>query len=218
MPSDLFEAIRAGDEQRVHSLVAANADLLNATDINGVSALLTAVYTGHRALAEALVARGAQVNVFEAAALNQAGRLATLLDESADRLHAHSSDGWTALHLACFFGAGDAAGLLIRRGADVASWSKNAMHNTALNAAASGGHAEIVKTLLADGAPVDAQQAGGFTALHTAAYQGNVEMTRALLAAGADPDIKNDAGQTAMDMALAKGRQAVVDLLNSAAN
>jgi ankyrin repeat protein len=54
MPADLFEAIRAGDTGLVHSLVEQNSALINATDVNGVSAILTAIYTGHRALADAL--------------------------------------------------------------------------------------------------------------------------------------------------------------------
>jgi ankyrin repeat protein len=215
MASDFFEAIRAGEADRVGALVDTNAELVNARDLNGVSALLTAIYFDHRAIADALVQRGAEVGLFEAAAFGATDRLRELLDHDASAIEAYSSDGWTALHLASFFGSQDAVELLLERGADAGVLSQNAMHNTPLNAASAGGKTDIAKLLLSHAAPVNAQQAGGFTALHAAAYQGNAELTRALLFAGADRDKKNDAGQTAMDMALAKGRQEIVDLLES---
>ena len=77
-------------------------------------------------------------------------------------MSAVSSDGWTPLHLAAFFGKGDAARLLLNKGASVTARSTNQMANTPLHAAAAGKHAEIVKLLLDHGANANARQHGGW--------------------------------------------------------
>jgi ankyrin repeat protein len=124
-----------------------------------------------------------------------------------------SSDGWTPLHLAAFFGHRETAQALLNKGAPVDAHSTNAMRNTPLHAAASGRKIEVAKLLLDRGAAPDARQHGGWTPLHSAAQNGDLQMAEALLAAGADVQARAENNQSALDLALTQGHQALVDFL-----
>ena len=101
---------------------------------------------------------------------------------------AWSADGFTALHLAAFFGQEDAAKVLLERGAEPNVVARNAtIVVTPLHSAAAGAHAAIVKLLLEAGADPNARQPDGFTALDAAQQNGDDESAEALLAAGATP-------------------------------
>ncbi len=66
-----------------------------------------------------------------------------------------------------------------------------------LIAASRAGDAAKVRSLLDDGARVDARDEGGATALVAAAYGNHVEVARLLVAAGADVNAKDDTEQSA---------------------
>jgi hypothetical protein len=72
-------------------------------------------------------------------------------------------------------------------GADAKSW-------TPLHYAALAGHAEKLETLLAAGAPVNAQSERGWTPLTLAVMRRHTATARRLLAAGADVNLKSGAG------------------------
>src|SRR5206468_940703 len=86
-----------------------------------------------------LRARGAALDVFEAAAAGDADRVRTLLDADPSLRDAHAPDGWTPLHLAGHFREGAVIDLLLARGADVNAVSRNGDANAPLHAAAAGG-------------------------------------------------------------------------------
>ncbi|HEY2845577.1 MAG TPA: ankyrin repeat domain-containing protein [Bryobacteraceae bacterium] len=177
--------------------------------------LFEAVRAGDLARVQTLVDADPALAIFAASMLGDVLRLEELLAGNASLITAVSTDGWTPLHLAAFFGKSDAARLLLDKGASVTARSTNAMANTPLHAAAAGQNAEIVTLLLEHGAHANAQQSGGWTALHSAAQNGDLESARALLAGGADVSARAENHQKPLDLALTKGRQAMVDFLEA---
>ena len=155
-------------------------------------------------------------------------------------LHAFSDDGWTALHLACFFGHQACVTWLLARGADREATSQNMLKNRPLHAAAGGRHTSVCAELLRQGAvtmirsqarssaarprsgagalprgdePADAQQQGGYTALHSAAQHGNEALVEVLLSAGASPSLADGQGKDAAQHAEDKGHRVLSERL-----
>src|SRR5215468_7824664 len=128
-----IDAIKAGEFERVKAMVSAEPTLIDARSRTGESAILTAVYHRQKEIVNLLVARGAEMSIFEACAAGEVERAERLVDTSA--VNGYSADGWTPLHLAAFFGHTKIAELLLARDADVAARSRNPNGNTPLHAA-----------------------------------------------------------------------------------
>ncbi|MCE2541561.1 MAG: ankyrin repeat domain-containing protein [Acidobacteria bacterium] len=73
-----------------------------------------------------------------------------------------------------------------------------------------------VRTLLQQGADVDARQGDGSTALHWASYRNNGKIAALLIGAGADVDAANDLGVTALWAACENGSADMVETLLAA--
>jgi hypothetical protein len=84
---------------------------------------------------------------------------------------------------------------------------------TPLHAAAAQGHEQVVQTLLAHGAPVDAQDWLGVTPLVAAAYGGHAAVMRVLLDAGAQPQHTTREGIGALSAAVTSRQAAAVATL-----
>jgi len=209
MSEEFFSAIHDNDRGRVEQMLAADPTLAKSHNPNGVSALMQARYEGRHEIVELLRTKAGDTDIFEAATLGDVARLRELLTGSADLAKSYSADGFTALHLATFFGQLEAAEELLRQGADVNAIASNNMRVTVINSAAASGRADVVKLVLRAGADPNARQMMGYTALHAAAARDNVEMVKDLLDAGADPSLTNDEGKTAAD----KAGPAVAELL-----
>lgn len=214
---ELHEAIRIGDEARVNALLDADPSLVHGGGAAGMAPLLLAVYTKRPMMAKLLLRRGAQLDVYAAAAMGETEACKRFIQSDDVLLEMASADGWTPLHLACFFGHKDTAEMLLGLGASVKTRSANAMHNTPLHAAAAGRDQDICALLLSYGADVNATQQAQYTALHSAAANGDLEMVRLLLAHEANAAAKSEKGETAFDMAKQRGHAAVTDLLERTA-
>ncbi len=164
------------------------------------SALMLALYRGQPALAGAIASRRRALTVFEMAAAGLTGALERALAEPG-AARAMAADGFTALHLACFFGHDHAAALLLQAGADPGAVARNATRVQPLHSASSHGHLAICHMLLHAGADPNAAQQGGYTALHAAALRGDAQLTGLLLAYRAQPSRRSDDGRTAADIA-----------------
>lgn len=199
--AELIEAIASGDAERVRALVAADPALAAARDADGVSAVLNARYRFRGDLVDLLLAAEPELDVFDAAALGRGDRVADLLDADPSLVRARSGDGYTALHLAAFFGNAETATLLIGRGAEIDVPAANPMRVTPLHSAAAGRRLEVARLLVEAGADVDARQAGGWTPLHSAAQNGDAALVEMLLERGADPTAENDEGRSPLDLA-----------------
>jgi uncharacterized protein len=215
-PDELFDAIEAGDGARVGTLLDADAALASSRDASGVSALMRALYRFDKPLTETVKRRIDALDVFEAAAFGDVDRLTVLLGEEPSLVTAYSGDGFTALHLAAFFGRFEAAALLIERGAEVDAFGRGWMTGTAMHSAVSRLQSDVVRILLEAGANPNVRQSAGWTPLHSSAANGDVTSVELLLVAGADPTATNDEGRSVMDLASESGDQATADRIRSA--
>src|SRR5207245_392135 len=102
------------------------------------SAILAAMYEGNTDALAALLAARPELDVFEAAAVGDAARIRQLVRARPPLVEAVSGDGWTALHLAAYFGQGEAVERLLAAGADPRVPSRNRLANTPLHAALAG--------------------------------------------------------------------------------
>ena len=216
--NDMLEAVKVGNTTQVKKLLEADAFLANARAESGESAILLSIYYGHTAIRDLLLARGAELNIFEAAAAGQIARLEALEKSSPGAIKTFSHDGFTPLHLAAFFGQKSAVDFLLAPGVDVNATSKNASALRAIHSAvAHRGDSEvalgIAKALVAAGAEINVAQQGGWTPLHAAAFHGHAPMVEFLLAHGADVQMKADNGQTALAMAESKKHNEAAALL-----
>jgi ankyrin repeat protein len=209
----IIEAIKTGDVATVHELLDADPALAGSRNENGVSAVLLATYYGRNEIAEALIERGASLDIFEAAAVGRVDRVEEILRARPELVNAYADDGFTPLGLASFFCHGAVARLLIERGADPNAASKNTQRVAPLHSAVSRRQTLIAEALLAKGANVNARQQSGVTPLHQAAHNGQADMVRLLLAHGADVQARMDDGQTPLTMALETGDAEVIALL-----
>jgi uncharacterized protein len=215
--SDMMAAVAAGDAARVTALLAEDQSLVNARGADGVSAVLLARYRFDRATMDALLAADPDLDIFEGAALGRIDRVRAALDDDPAAVRAFSPDGFTALHLAAFFGKPEIARALLDAGASPDVYTTNDFANQPLHAAAAGRHLEVCRALLAAGANVNATQHGGYTPLHEAAQHGDVELVELFLSAGADPTIAVADGGTPTDLAETAGHVDVARRLREVA-
>jgi len=199
----MLEAAEAGDEAEVERLIEVDPELARARGADGISAILRARYHGHAWVAERIADAAGELDLFEAAALGRVGRVGEILAADPEAVRSVAPDGFTALHLAAFFGHLETAAVLLEDGAEVDAEAANPSHVRPLHSAAAGGHAAIVALLLERGADPDARQHGGYVPLHSAAAQGDVVSVRLLLEHGADRDLRTDDGRRAADLAAA---------------
>lgn len=209
------ESVKSGDLAAVQQALAENPTLLDALNDAGQSSFLLAKYYRQPRVAEYLLSHGPKLDFFGACVAGQTERVLAELDRQPDLLETHSSDGWTPLHLAAFFGHAELAKGLLNRNAALDSRATNAMQNTPLHAAAAGRSIELVRLLLERGADANAPQHGGWTALHAAAQTGDLAMTRLLLAHGADSSARAENNQIPLDMALSHGHAELAGLLEA---
>jgi hypothetical protein len=86
---------------------------------------------------------------------------------------------------------------------------------TPLHYAATNGHVEALKTLVALGADMEAKSAKGGTPLHEAACYGHVEAVQALVALGADMQAKTANGETPLLICRRRGHRQAELVLRS---
>ncbi|MBV8809728.1 MAG: ankyrin repeat domain-containing protein [Acidobacteriaceae bacterium] len=207
------EQVKSGDLEGVRASLAQNPSLLDAINEAGQSSFLLAKYYRQEKTADYLLSLNPQLDIFNSCVAGRVSDVMAAIDQNPTLLEAHSSDGWTPLHLAAFFGHADLATALLVRGARIDSRSTNAMQNTPLHAAAAGGHVDLVTLLLQRGAAPNATQEGGWTALHSAAQAGNRPMVEALIANGADVNVRAGNQQAPLDLALMRGHEEIATLL-----
>lgn len=190
---DLRIAAMLGDEAKVRACLAAKADL-EALDLQGKTALVSAILRGQVTVARLLLDAGARVTEAEDAGIGPLDAAATrgsteLLTLILDRLPVEGRQGVLdrALLASAEEGQVEAARLLLDRGAS-AQPEENPLP---LLKAARAGSLELVTLLLDHGAKVDATEYdGGDTALVIAARHGFTDIVKLLLDRGADTSLR----------------------------
>jgi uncharacterized protein len=211
--AQILAAVSAANWNEVRQRVNASPALAAIRDDAGVSLTMMLAYRGANELAS-LVASHLAPDVFEATTLGDTARLEQILAATPEAVNSQSADGWTALHLAGFFGQVEAAKLLLAHGASVSAYGNNYMRNLPLHAALSGAQNQaLVSLLLEHGANANAAGATGITPLHLAASRGNQALIDLLLAKGADKSSKMDNGQQPADLAREHGHPAMAQAL-----
>jgi ankyrin repeat protein len=150
--------------------------------------LLEALHSGNDERVAELLAQQPELNVFEAAALGRADRLREVLAQGPQSANAYGDDGFQPLGLACFYGHVEAARVLLERGADPNTLSRNEHIKTnALHAAAASENKgpevryELCKLLLDHGADPGIPQGGSESRAIDAARQNGDERLEQLL-------------------------------------
>lgn len=210
---EFLSAVQAGDPETVDALLAATPGLADTRTGGGVSALMLALYAGHRGVARRIAASRDGLDMFEAAALGMPDHLRRSLDldpEGADHL---SADGMRPLHLAARFGQAEACSVLLDTGADPDRVSDNPIAFCPLHAAVAGASLECAELLLDAGADPNRPQGDGLTPLMAAAATGQIELVELLLDHGADPHSQSRDGLTAGQLAARQGYDDLLELL-----
>ena len=190
----LHAAAARGDAQQIKSLVARGAKA-DARDSYDRTPLHVAAYARQRDAMRALVAAGANPNALERDRYD----VVTI---------AAVADDVPTLKVALELG-GSAKNITSR------------YDGTALIAAAHLGHAEVVRTLIAAGAPLDHVNNLGWTALIESIVLGDggprhTETLKALVDAGASTKIGDRQGRTPLDLARSRGYKQMVAALERA--
>lgn len=209
---DLFKAIDVADEAQLRAILEKDSSLASSRSSDGVSAILFTLYLAKYDLTKALLDHDPVLDVFDLAALNMQDGLADILTREID-IDLLSGDGFSALHLACFFGSLDCAALLVEKGANVNLHADNMSDLRPIHSACVAGQGAIVGLLLKAGAKPNVIQMGGYTPLMTAASLGNAPVVDMLLEYGAEKSIKSDDNRTAADFARAAGLESLVEIL-----
>jgi ankyrin repeat protein len=206
MTDKLFVLAQADDAAGLATALK-GADLTRIHNDAGESLYRFALFHGHAKAAEAIKAQG-DLGFHDAALVGDVAQMDKLLDAAPWAIDFLSPDGWTALHLAAFFGSDAALERLLARGANARIMGRAFEQNLAIHAACAGrrlGKAAM-KTLIAATGDPDALQKQGYTALAIAAGNGFTDAVDTLLEAGADRTRKVD-GKTAADFAHERGHE-----------
>lgn len=199
MADDFFNIAQRSDEDLVAGFRWTGRSVIY--DTAGVSLALACIYRGREAAARRLIEAGHRFGLHEAVALGDTMRIAALLDVVPWAVDVLSPDGWSALHLAAYFGKAEAARLLLARGAEAALWSRSFERNLPIHAAAAGRNDDpaILEILIAATGDIDAVQDGGYSPLLIAASVGKRAWVERLVKAGADPERRTKEGKGVAD-------------------
>ncbi len=195
----LLEAIRAGQGEIALRMLAQDERLC--VKLDDPSALMLAYYRHLPDVALAITARRPSLSVFEAATSGNLPELTRALANDAEASRVFAGDGFTALHLASFFGHAEAVAMLLQAGAAPNAQAGNATLVCPLHGAAMHGGLEVSRALLQAGADPNLPQQGGYVPLHAAALRDDVPLVTLLLAWGADRAIAADDGWTPLAIA-----------------
>jgi len=197
-------------------------------EVSAYSGLLAAAAKGDVTGATRLIASGANVNERDSyrrtplhvATFAKQREIIMLLAKSGADLNTQERDRYDAVTIASVADDVETLRLLLKLGATAKAVTSR-YDGTALIAAAHLGHDDVVKALIAAGAPLDHINNLGWTALIESIVLGNggarhTETLRALVQAGANVNIADRSRLTPLQLARGRGYREMVQILEKA--
>ena len=188
---EIHDAVRAGNLEKVKTLLQDRAEFLNNPDQNQKTPLHLALESGHIDIAKYLIGRGADINLKDkdkAAPLHNAAYLGNidivdlLLKKGAASLNEGNFRGQTPLHFACERGHPGAAARLLDAGADIEA--RDMLGRTSLMTSGVSKNIVVAKLLIERGADINAEAKRGpavYTTLTVAAMYGFEDLVDLLI-------------------------------------
>ena len=211
----LLNSARQGCQTVVRLLLDAGANK-DASNEEGITALMYAASKGHSAVVEVLLAAKANKEAVDkkdntalliAVCTGQPATVEVLLKAGANK-RARMSQERTALIIAALIGNKAVVELLLA--AKVNKEAVDIKRNTALIAAAYNGHAAVVEVLLKAGANKEARNKSHHTALMLAVHKGHRAVVEELLAQGANKNATDNNRNTVLMYAVSNGNAPMV--------
>ncbi|AIE84962.1 ankyrin repeat domain-containing protein [Fimbriimonas ginsengisoli] len=209
----LSELIKAGDAEGVRRMLDKNPEVLESESAEAPSWLLLALYYGQAGVADAIRQYRPKLTIFEASAMGDRHALDAILAQDPSAHAQVSSDGFTPLGYAAYFGHYEVLRALLDAGADPSVPSQNPMGVLPLHSALSSGHKEVARLLIDRGTDVNAASAEGWTPLHYAAHNGDIETAKYLLDHHAKREVLTREGKSPADLAEERGFSDLGELL-----
>ncbi|KAE8451754.1 hypothetical protein EG329_003211 [Mollisiaceae sp. DMI_Dod_QoI] len=221
---ELHITIVQGNVSKAKMLLAKGLDIHSSANLTEklrpITPLVRAVLGNHAEIVRLLLNNGAEVDqnfqghtpLHLATASNYSTIAEELLQSGADTTKTVTSNGWTALYIACSSGFLNLTELLLK-GKEITSLEMLSKSGyTPLLQAASNGNEKIVKLLLEAGSNVKSKVQER-TALHIAAEAGFVSVAKLLIKHGAKLDANDSKSQKPLHLAATYGRHEIIKLL-----
>lgn len=176
----IINFIQSGQMEELKKHLEISPELATQKTDQGISLLQYAAYCRNHKAIELLRPYYTDLNIFEASSLGDLEKIESILHQDATLINTYSTDGFTALGLACFFGNYNVITFLVSKNADLNLASNNSFKVAPLHSACAISNFEIAKLLIQNGADVNARQQQGVTPLHSAAHNGQKELVQFL--------------------------------------
>jgi ankyrin repeat protein len=215
----LVDAFAERNTALARTLLKEGVDV-NIARADGATALLWAAHWDDRDAIELLLRAGANVNAADdhgvtplaRACENASEPTVTRLLEAGANPNAAQTNGLTPLMTAARTGNHNVVKALLSRGAHVNA-ATTTTHETALMWAVSERHADIVRTLVENGADVHPRPRQAFSPLIAAAANGDIESAKILISAGARVNDTASDGTHPLPYAIVVGQSAFAHFL-----
>lgn len=210
---EITELIKAGENEKLKAQLNSNPSLAEGTTEQGISFLQFAAYCNNNNAIDIIRKHKNNLDIYEAASIGDRTILFQLLNKNPELINSFSSDGFTILGLASYFGHKDLVKQLLDKGADPNIPANNQFRVTPLHSACAISNIEIARLLIENGADIHARQMHGVTPLHSAAHNGQTKLAKLLIERGAEINAKMDTGESPVSLAEEKGFDETVLLL-----
>src|SRR6185437_10194546 len=104
MKEEIIEAVKNADSDKIRELLAIEPNLINTVTPSGISLILLACYYRNHEILQQLLGHQPELDIFEASAVGDYDRVYDILKYTPELVNEYSTDGFTPLGLASYFG------------------------------------------------------------------------------------------------------------------